>query len=52
MMSHDEPERLPLVVHVVVGGRSHVPLALFSPFARPPNAYDDAEEAEQAEDNT
>lgn len=49
-MSNNEPKRLPLIVHVIIGGC--VPLTLFSPFARPPNRYDDAEEAEQAEDPT
>lgn len=52
LTSHDEREGLPLVVHVVVCGGSCVPLALFSPLARPPNADNDAEEAEQAEDHT
>ena len=52
LTSHDEPKWLQLVVHVVISGWSDVPLALFSPFARPPDAHDDAEEAEQAEDRT
>lgn len=50
--SHDEPQWLPLVVHTVVCGWSCTPLTLFSPFPRPPNAYNDAEEAEQAENHT
>ncbi|TNN33939.1 hypothetical protein EYF80_055899 [Liparis tanakae] len=50
--AHHEPEGLPLVVHVVACGRSRVPLALFSPLAGPPDTYDNAEQAEQAEHHT
>lgn len=50
VLAHHDPERLPLVVHAVVR-RPHVPFALFSPFARPPDAHDDAEEAKQAEEH-
>lgn len=50
VLAHHDPERLPLVVHAVVR-RPDVPFALFSPFARPPDAHDDAEEAKQAEEH-
>jgi len=52
LTAHDEPEWLPLVVHVVACGRSRVPLLPFSPFSCPPNTYDNAEQAEQAEHHT
>lgn len=51
LTSHDETQRFPLVVHVAVRSRLHGPLAIFSPFPRPPHTYDDAEEAEQTEED-